>query len=78
MVKYGLKALMEKYFNQPVSKIRAGMYDEPLEKLYNVTLFLTFLALLGTYLVMFQLGCFENYSEGMKPPSGIEWLIFPN
>ena len=78
MIKYRLVSMMEKYFNQPVLKIREGAYDELLEKLYNGTLLLTFLVFLATYSIMFQLGCFEYYSDAMKPPSGVQWPIFPN
>jgi len=78
MIKCRLMTLMEKYFNQPMMKIRAGMYDEPFERLFNATLLLTFLVFLATYLIMFQLGCFEYHSDALKPPAGIEWPIFPN
>jgi hypothetical protein len=69
---------MENYLNQLRLKIREGEYDEPLEALFNLTLNLAVLFFLTAYLIMFQLGCFEYYSDVLKPAPGIEWPVFPN
>jgi hypothetical protein len=69
---------MQNYLNQLRLKVREGEYDERLEELFNLTLVLAVLGFLAAYCIMFQLGCFEYYSEALKPAHGIEWPVFPN
>jgi len=69
---------MGKYLNQLRLKVREGEYDEPLEGLFNVTLVLAVLGFLAAFCIMLQLGCFEYYSDVLKPAPGIEWPVFPN
>jgi hypothetical protein len=69
---------MGKYLNQLTLKIRDGEYDEHLEELFNVTLVSALLVFLAAFCIMLQLGCFEYYSDALKPAHGIEWPVFPN
>jgi|GEM_PF-6476186 hypothetical protein len=69
---------MGNYLNQLRLKIREGEYDEPLERLFNVTLISAVLGFFTAYCIMFQLGCFEYYSDVLKPATGIVWPVFPN
>lgn len=69
---------MGKHFKQLTVKISEGDYDEPLDKLFNVTLVVAVLVFCTVLFIMFQLGCFEYYSEVLQPAQGIEWPVFPN
>jgi hypothetical protein len=69
---------MGKYLKQLTLKILEGEYDEPLEEVFNVTLVLAVLVFFTAFCIMFQSGCFEYYSEALKPAPGIEWPVFPN
>jgi hypothetical protein len=69
---------MEKLLNHLMLKIREGAYDESLEELFNLTLVLAVLGFLAAFCIMLQLGCFEYYSEALKPAHGIVWPVFPN
>jgi hypothetical protein len=69
---------MQNYPNQLRLKVRGGEYDEPFEKLFNVALVLAVPGFFTAYCVIFQLGCFEYFSNALKPAHGIEWPVFPN
>ena len=69
---------MRKYLTRLTLKISEGGYDEPLDKLFNVTLVLVVLVFFTAFCIMFQLGCFEYFSQVLKPAQGIEWPVFPN
>jgi hypothetical protein len=67
-----------KYLNQLALKIVEGVYDEPLARLFDVTLVLAVVVFFTTFAIMYQLGYFEYYSVALKPAAGIEWPVFPN
>jgi hypothetical protein len=68
---------MIKYLIQLRPKIFHGEYDEPLEKLFNVTLALAVLVFTAVFLILYQLGYLEYYSAVLKPVQGIEWTVLP-
>lgn len=69
---------MGKHLNQLRPKILERGYDEPLDGLFNVTLNLAVLVFFTAFVIIYQLGYFEYYSEALKPATGIEWPVFPN
>jgi hypothetical protein len=75
---YSEATFMGKYLNQLTLKIQEGVYDETLQRLFDVTLVLAVLVLFTAFGIMYQLGYFGYYSEWLKPAPGIAWPVFPN
>lgn len=56
-----------------VSRLKEGYYEETLEGMFNLTLFLAVLFFAVAFMAMYQ--CFVFSSDGLKLDAFIEWPV---
>ena len=68
---------MGSFLSRLTLKIFDGYYDETLERMFRVTLFLAVLVFTAAFLLMYQFGYFQYFSDVLKPVPCIVMPVFP-